>query len=405
MRFSLLFVGDEVVEGLVENTNLSVARAELALWGISVDEVMEVRDDDSMIAEALRFLLSYSQGVLVSGGLGPTEDDLTREAVAGALNRRLVFVKEIWEDIEAKLRARGVPVREGHRKMALIPDGARYVLNPVGLAPAFWIDVEGKVVVALPAVPWEFRVLLRQVLPLVSREGETMVRRVFKFFGVKESELNSVARELLSPYPVKWGTVVDCGEVWLNVKGEPKVLEQIDRILRRRFGELMFGTDDDTLGSVVGGLLREAGLTLSVAESCTGGLLASMVTDVSGSSDYFRGGVVAYLEEVKASVLGVSWDSIRSYTVYSHQVAKEMASGVRALMGSDIGLSTTGIAGPTGGTPDKPVGLVYVGFATDDSLQSFEYRYSYDRIGNKRAFAKSALDVLRRYLLKICASS
>jgi len=142
-------------------------------------------------------------------------------------------------------------------------------------------------------------------------------------------------------------------------------------------------------------------LTISVAESCTGGLLSNLITNVSGSSDYFKGGVVCYLEEVKADVLGVSWDTIKRFTVYSHQVAKEMASGVKKLMRSDIALSTTGIAGPTGGTPEKPVGLVYIGIATAAAVESFEFRFGYDRVGNKMAFSKAALDVLRRHLLKL----
>lgn len=174
----------------------------------------------------------------------------------------------------------------------------------------------------------------------------------------------------------------------------------IEKQVRKAFGNDLFGIDDETLEVVVGKLLRGKGLSLATAESCTGGLLANLITNVSGSSDYFRGGVVAYLEDVKASVLGVSWDSIKKFTVYSHEVAKEMAQGVRLLIKSDIGLSTTGIAGPTGGTPEKPVGLVYVGLATKEGVESFEFKFNFDRVGNKKAFAKAALDVLRRYLIE-----
>jgi nicotinamide-nucleotide amidase len=257
------------------------------------------------------------------------------------------------------------------------------------------------VVVALPGVPRELRELSSLVLQrLVGEKKMAGLVKIFKVFGLKESEVNALAKEILTAFSVKWGTVIKDGEVWVRVKADPSQMELIEKQVRKALGDNLFGVDDETLEVVVGRLLREKGLSLATAESCTGGLLANYITNVSGSSDYFRGGVVAYLEEIKASVLGVSWDSIRRFTVYSHEVAQEMAQGVRELMKSDIGLSTTGIAGPTGGTPEKPVGLVYVGLATKEGINSFEFRFNFDRIGNKRAFAKAALDVLRRHLIE-----
>lgn len=396
MRVSLLFVGDEVVDGLVENTNASFMKSFLASVGVKVEDVVEVRDDVSMISELLRFLSNYADGVFVCGGLGPTEDDRTREAVADFLGRKLVFVEEIWRDIRSKFEARGREPREEHKRMALIPEGARYVLSSRGLAPAFWVR-DKILLAAFPGVPWELKELFPKVVGELCVMGSDFFK-VYKTFGLKESEVNTLVKEALGTLGVRWGTVIRDAEVWVNVKGNAKLEGLVDSVLRRALGENLFGMDDEELSRVVGRLLEERGLTLAVAESCTGGLLAHLVTNVSGSSEYFRGGVVAYLEEIKEKLLGVDKKDIENYTVYSHEVAQQMAEGVRKLLGSQVGLSTTGIAGPTGALPGKPVGLVYVGVSIDGRVDSFEFRFSYDRLGNKMAFAKAALDVLRRRL-------
>ena len=396
MRVSLLFVGDEVVDGLVENTNASFMKSFLASVGVMVEDVVEVRDDVSMISELIRFLSSYSDGVFVCGGLGPTEDDRTREAVADFLGRKLVFVEEIWQDIRSKLETRGREPREEHKKMALIPEGARYVLSSRGLAPAFW--VEDKVLLAaFPGVPWELKELFPKVVGELSVMGGDFFK-VYKTFGLKESEVNALVKEALGTLGVRWGTVIRDAEVWVNVKGDAKLEKLVDSVLRKALGDNLFGVDGEELSQVVGRLLKEKGLTLAVAESCTGGLLAHLVTNVSGSSEYFRGGVVAYLEEIKEKLLSVNKKDIEAYTVYSHEVARQMAEGVRRLLEAKVGLSTTGIAGPTGALPGKPVGLVYVGMSIEGHVESLEFRFSYDRLGNKMAFAKAALDVLRRRL-------
>ena len=408
MKAALLFVGDEVVDGLIENTNASFLVPFLASFGVDVDYVMEVRDELQMVRAALVFLKEFAQLVVVCGGLGPTEDGITRQAIAASLGRRLIFDEGLWTKIEGVLKRRGSVLREEHRRMAYVVEGGEYVDNPVGLAPALVVRERDRFVVALPGVPRELEELSKLVFPQLVGSGERAMEVMrFRLFGLKESEVNARAKEVLSGFAVRWGTVIRDGEVWLNVKVDPSQKDIVRAQVERVFGESLFGMNDDSLEVVVGRLLKEKGLSLAVAESCTGGLLANLITNVSGSSDYFKGGVVAYLEEVKAEVLGVSWEAIRKFTVYSHEVAKEMAEGVRRLLKSDVGLSTTGIAGPTGGTPEKPVGTVYVGFAFKDKVDSFEFRFNYDRIGNKIAFAKAALDVLRRYLEKdkgLCSS-
>ncbi len=401
MRVSLLFVGDELVDGLIENTNASWAKARLQLLGVGLCEMAEVRDDPSMIAALLDYMLDVSDVVVISGGLGPTEDDVTREAVSKALGRDLVFDEELWAGIEERLRQRGVAVKEGHRRMAMVVEGAKVVENPVGLAPGQILERGSKAVVLIPAPPAEFQAVFDLALERLGLKGDGVRLKVYKLFGLKESEVNARLKDLLKAFPLRWGTVIDAGEVWINLKCPVELEERVEGILKSAFGEDLFGVGDETLPVVVGRLLREKGLSLSVAESCTGGLLASMITDVSGSSDYFAGGVVSYLERVKEAVLGVDPEVIRKHTVYSHEVARQMAEGVRRLMNTDLALATTGIAGPTGGTPEKPVGLVYVGLAHPKGVESFEFFYGYDRVGNKRAFAKSALDVLRRFLLKL----
>ncbi len=399
MRVSLLFVGDEVVDGLVHNRNAELAKRRFSEVGVPVVEVMEVRDQLPMIEEALRFLLSVSDAVVVCGGLGPTEDDLTREAISAVSGRPLVFDEALWGTIERRIKERGREPRPGHRRMACVLQGGEYAENPVGLAPGIAVSVGEKRIFALPGVPSEFAALLGWVISSVVEGEGQVVFRVFKTVGLLESQVNELVRDAVCGFELRWGTVLSDGEVWVNVKADPEVMALAEPALRRALGINLYGCDDDTLEQVVGGLLRERGLTLATAESCTGGLVANLITNVSGSSDYFKGGVVSYLEEVKASVLGVSWETIREHTVYSHEVAREMALGARRLLGADVAVSTTGIAGPTGGTEEKPVGLVYVGICAEGLLESFEFRFSYDRVGNKMAFAKAALDVVRRYLL------
>ncbi len=390
------------MDGIIPNTNAEYIKRELQNWGIAVAETAEVRDDLEMIAHTLDFLFLFSNCVIVCGGLGPTEDDVTREAVAKALGVRLVFNEDLWSLIKSRIESRGRGIRKEHEKMAFVYEEGGYIENPVGLAPALWVRKGERLVLLLPGVPEE----LRQLLPLAVKSlfkarGDGMEFRIFKTVGLRESDVNSAAREALSGLDVRWGTVIRDGEVWLNVKAGSGIMEMVEKRLREALGENLYGCDEETLEALVGKMLREKGLTLSTAESCTGGLLANLITNISGSSDYFKGGVVSYLEEVKVKLLGVSWESVKEHTVYSHEVAKEMALGVKRLTGSDVSLSTTGIAGPTGELPGKPVGIVYVGLAHDSEVESFEFRFNYDRKGNKMAFAKAALDVLRRYLLRL----
>lgn len=401
MQIGVLVIGDEIVDGIIEDTNGPYISRFLSMFGLQVVEKIEVRDDEKLIKEALNFLATVCSGVFVCGGLGPTEDDRTREAVSAFLRKKLIFDEKTWENIKRKLAERGREPLPTHKRMAYIPEEAVVFQNPVGLAPAFLCEKGEKFVAALPGVPRELKALLPEVCKhLFMKKGDEMLK-IFKTVGLKESQVNELAREALAGLNVKWGTVLKDAEVWINVKLNRKELELVSSRLKEVFGLYLYGEDEETLEALVGKLLKQEGLTLSVAESCTGGLLANLITNVSGSSDYFKGGVVSYLEEIKAKVLKVREEDIEKYTVYSHEVAKQMAEGVRELMESDIALSTTGIAGPTGGTPENPVGTVYIGISSREGFtRTFRFNFNYDRLGNKMAFAKAALDILRRYLVK-----
>ncbi len=399
LQVSILIIGDEILDGLIADANGPYISKFLSLFGSQVIEKVEVRDDKNLIKEALEFLLSFSQGVFVCGGLGPTEDDVTREAISEYLGVDPVFREDIWADIKEKLLRRGREPLSSHRKMAYVPRKAVVFLNPVGLAPAFVCEYEGKFIAVFPGVPRELKALFPKVCSFLFMRGGGKMIKVFKTVGLKESEVNERIREVLAGINVKWGTLIKDGEIWINVKAEKDALELVSKRLKSAFGLFIYGEDEDTLEALIGRLLKERGMSLSVAESCTGGLLANLITNVSGSSDYFKGGVVSYLEETKHKVLGVKWEDIKRYTVYSHEVARQMAEGVRRLMGSSVSISTTGVAGPTGGTEDNPVGTVYIGIATPEFVKSFRFNFNYDRLGNKMAFAKMALDILRRYLL------
>ncbi len=400
MQVGVLIIGDEILDGLIEDSNGPYISRFLSMFGSEVMEKIEVRDDEKLILESLNFLISFCEGVFLCGGLGPTEDDKTREAIASFTNRKLVFDEKVWNYIETKLKERGREPLPAHKKMAYVPEGAVIFENSVGLAPAFLCEKEGKFIIALPGVPQELKTFLPQICNyLFMKRGDKMLK-IFKTFGLKESQVNELAKKALSGLDIKWGTILKDSEVWINVKLDKNDLDLVNSRLKETFGLYLYGEDDETLEGLIGKLLKKEGLTLSVAESCTGGLLSNLITNISGSSDYFKGGVVSYLEEIKNRVLQVKEEDIKKYTVYSHEVAKQMAEGVRKLMNSDISLSTTGIAGPTGGTPENPVGTVYVGISTNEFTRSFRFNFNYDRLGNKMAFAKAALDILRRYLIK-----
>ncbi|MCE5253407.1 MAG: competence/damage-inducible protein A [Actinomycetia bacterium] len=409
----LIFSGDELLRGDTLNTNQLYLGERLLDLGIFTTHALCVTDDLRALVEAIRSSLGRRPAVLVlSGGLGPTEDDLTREAVAEALDRPLEHREELLEMINARFLARGLPMGESNRKQAFIPRGAT-AIPLTGTAPGFYTQHGETLLVALPGVPWELKQMWEETVePLMhtalERQGEQhtqSVRRI-RTFGIGESML----AEMLAGFD--WhdpqatiGTRAHLDGVTIIVRGQaaPQGQRKLDTVQTRILeivGEHAYSTHGEDLEWLVGGMLRRAGLTVGVAESCTGGLVGKHLTDVPGSSDYFLGGVTAYDNRVKTAVLGVPAQMLVEHGAVSREVAAAMAEGACRLLGADCALSTTGVAGPAGGTDKKPVGLVYIGSVVRGVTQVERHQFPGEREHVRERAAFAALDLLRRRLLR-----
>jgi len=409
----MIFSGDELLRGDTLNTNQSYLGQRLLDLGIFATHALSVTDDLDAMVSAIRASLARRPAVLVlSGGLGPTEDDLTREAVAAALDRPLEHHEELFEAIRARFAARRLHMGESNRKQASIPQGAS-AIPLTGTAPGFYLWHEDTLVVALPGVPWELKQMWQETVEPVlraRREGHVSasveiqdVRRI-RTFGIGESTLAEMLAEFdWHDREATLGTRANLDGVTVILRGRGSLegkhkLDTIqDRVLAI-LGDRVYGTAGEELPEVAGRLLRAAGLTVATAESCTGGLVAKRITDVPGSSDYFLGGVTAYANRVKTEVLGVPADLLATVGAVSEEVAAAMAEGVCRLLGADCGLSTTGVAGPDGGSETKPVGLVYIGSVVKSVTQVERLLLpgQRDQVRERSAFA--ALDLLRRRL-------
>ncbi len=417
MGVEILTVGTEILLGQIVDTNAAFMAQRLAEAGIDLFFKATVGDNAGRIEVALREGLQRSDAVLCTGGLGPTEDDLTREVIAKVFSRRLLLDEAVLAHLTARFAARGIPMAENNRKQAYVPEGAAVLHNPRGTAPGLYLSTpEGKVVVGMPGVPSEMRPMLtEQVIPRLREQFRITGRirsRVLRTCGASESRVDQLIGDLFrSQRNPSIGVLAHAGEIHvrLTAKGESDaeidaLLDGLEARLRQRIGPLIFGRDDEELEAVVGRLLADRGQTLAVAESCTGGLVAHRLTNVPGSSRYFERGAVVYSNRAKMELLGVPADLVASRGAVSAEVARAMAEGVRRLAGTDFGVGITGIAGPEGGTPEKPVGLTYIGLAWDGGSQATEHRFLSDRVVNKVRASQMALDLLRRRLLGLEAS-
>jgi nicotinamide-nucleotide amidase len=414
MSAEIICVGTELLLGDILNTNAQFLALELADLGIPHYYQTVVGDNPERLKQVLAIGCDRSKILIFTGGLGPTPDDLTTETIADFFGVPLIERQDVLEDIAQKFAQRGREMTPSNRKQALIPKGADVLPNPRGTAPGMiWQPRPGLTILTFPGVPSEMEQMWRETaVPFLKSQGwgqEIIYSRTLRFWGIGESALaEKVAAFLNLPNPTV-APYASQGEVRLRVSARApsqaeaeELIEPVVRQLQKIGGLDYFGADDDTLASVVGQLLSKASETLSVAESCTGGGLGCMITNVGGSSNYFLGGVISYDNSVKANVLGVHQSDLYSVGAVSKSVAMQMAVGARSLLSSHWALSITGIAGPGGGTDTKPVGLVYIGLAQPDgSVECFKYQLGQNRSRSsiRHASACNALDQLRRKLL------
>ncbi|KPV39880.1 damage-inducible protein CinA [Alicyclobacillus ferrooxydans] len=382
MRGEHIAIGSEILLGQILNAHARTVSLAFAEQGFFLYYHTAVGDNLDRIANLLRQAGKRSNVIVITGGLGPTEDDLTREAVAQVLGRELHLVPDAVAEIERFFAGRGRPMPEVNRKQAMLIDGGEFLPNPNGTAPGQYVESEGVHYFLLPGPPLEMKPMLdnyvvlrlKQLLP----NSSVLVSRTLHFCGIGESTVNEEVIDLLALQNPTVAPLASEGEMLLRITASAATAESaqeliapLEKQLREQFPKYIYGVDSDSLPSVVGDALRARGATLSAAESCTGGLLSSMITAIPGASQYFFGGVVSYDNSVKSSVLGVSEETLKEHGAVSEEAAREMALGVRSACGTTFGVSITGIAGPGGGTAEKPVGLVYIGLADSDGCDVY----------------------------------
>lgn len=409
----ILSTGDELTSGLTVDTNSNFLADKLFEIGIDLVAVMTVGDDRERIHWAFSQGLDQADLVIATGGLGPTADDLTTETLAATLGRPVFFDEESAEQIRALFRSIGRRMPENNLRQANFPQGAVILANPLGTAPGYRVEVDWKdktrYVVVMPGVPREMKPMMEKtVLPWIRSLDETGLvyrSRSFQTFGASESALDEMMKGAISPEEgrLSFRAAFPQISVRVTIHGLPsevdKKLAVLGERVQNRIGEYVFGEGAATMEGVVEDLLRARGWKLATAESVTGGLVAQRLTSVPGSSEVFAGGFVAYTLDAKEKSLGVRSDTLERYGAVSDQTAKEMAAGARRASGATVAVSVTGVAGPDGGTPENPVGTVYVGFAADGVEASRRYQLWGTRDWIRLLASQIALDWVRRHAL------
>ncbi len=411
MKALLLTIGDEILLGNIVNTNAAFIGRSLAEHGINVAQNLTVGDDPEAIYNAVAYAMANFEVVISTGGLGPTADDITKLQIARYFNQQLVLDDALLAALKQRFESRGIRMAETNLSQAMVLEHGQNLLNPNGTAPGIWVEKDGRHFFALPGVPKEMQwLLLNEVIPrLKPRAGGLVTRfRMVLTTGIPESTLAEKLQPVESrpqQFTLAYLPSLSHGvRLRLTVYNRPAeeaeaILAEGERQIREQVERYIYGRDMDTLSAVVGRLLIAQQKTLATAESCTGGLVGHLLTETPGSSAYFERGCITYSNQAKIDLLNVKPETLQAFGAVSEETAIEMAQGVNRLAGTDFGLATTGIAGPTGATPAKPVGLVYIALATPDKTITHKLMMPGDRSDIKLRAANMALELLRRYLL------
>ena len=412
MNAHILTIGDELLIGQVINTNQAFIAGRLNAIGVDIAGMSTAPDEMDAVIRALRAAWESTSVTVVTGGLGPTHDDITRTALCAFFRTELVPDGDVRRHIAEIMEKRNLPWTAAAEDQSLVPRGSVVIPNPVGTAPGLRFTGEGKFMFVLPGVPYEMTEMMDgSVVPfLAPLSGETAIRhRTLLTTGIPESFL--AARlgdlgQLLGPARLAFLPSPAGVRLRITVHGRTAaeadgIVRDVEQRIREKVSRYIYGTDEEILEGVVGRILAERKLTIAVAESCTGGLIAHRLTNISGSSAYFERGVVTYSDASKTELLSVPAELIGAHGAVSREVAESMASGIRKVSGTDIGLSTTGIAGPAGGTPAKPVGTVWIGLDGAGDTIALRFNFGEGRERVKERASQAALELLRRRLLKL----
>ncbi|MEA4976708.1 MAG: competence/damage-inducible protein A [Paludibacter sp.] len=406
MQVEIITIGDEILIGQIVDTNSAWMAAELNKAGFEVVQITSVHDNEKQITEALELALERADVVLFTGGIGPTKDDITKLTLCRYFGAELVFDAQVYADIEKLLKNRMRAMNELTKSQAMVPDKAVVISNPIGTAPITWFDKGEKVVVSMPGVPYEMkRAMEFEIIPRLQKQfqPQAIVHKTSLVTGYPESALalkiadweNALPEQIHLAYLPHFNIV----KLRLSAAQDDFVStkNEIDRqvaLLKVILGDAVIAEEDISLEELVGRHLRAAGKTLATAESCTGGHIAHRITTIAGSSAYFRGSVIAYSNEIKSRLLGVDEQVINRHGAVSEEVVRQMALGVADKLSADYVIATSGIAGPDGGTDEKPVGTVWIAVGTKDSLVSRRFQFSLDRQLNIERTTQTALLML-----------
>lgn len=408
---AVITIGDEVLIGQVVNTNAAFIGQRLSEIGIDMIRTVVVSDDYDEIINAFTEYNSRYDVVLVTGGLGPTHDDITKKVVADFFKVKLVMNDAVLENVKDRLLRRNIPVRQVNRDQALVPEGCTVLMNHWGTAPGMLFEHDGKFFAVMPGVPHEMQNLMTEyIIPRLKEKGSGQVirHRVLKTTGIAESSLFELLGNLdeilggkakLAFLPSQFGVRLRITVKARDEKEADAVADDVEARIRNKAEKFIYSGGEVELEETVGRLLKEKNLHIAVAESCTGGYIAHRLTNISGSTAYFERGVVTYSNAAKTELLQVPANLIESHGAVSEEVAQAMAEGVRAISRTDIGVSVTGIAGPTGGTPEKPVGLVYVGLSDAAGTIVKKHFFPDERLRFKDRTSQAALELVRRRIL------
>ncbi len=409
MNAIIIAIGHELITGQSVDTNSAYLARELGRRGIETIEHLTVDDDQQVIASAISSSAKRCDIVLATGGLGPTADDLTRQGLSEAMKSELVLDEQCLEKIKEFFCNRGRKMAGENEIQAMIPRGAQALQNSLGTAPGIAARVNGADVFVMPGVPSEMESMFHKlVAPLLPKKSGIILHKLVHIYGKGESDIAAEVSDIMHRKgAVTVGITVTAGKISLRITSraddEKTAQAQADKTadeIRRRLGELVFGQDEETMASVVGNLLVKNSQTLATAESCTGGLIGELITSVAGSSEYYLGGIISYSNQLKIDQLGVPKKLLIEHGAVSQQVAQAMVKGCKERLGSDWAIAITGIAGPIGGTEEKPVGLVYIALAGPETVKVHRHIFPGTRDIVRLRSAMSALNYLRLELLK-----
>ncbi|MGB4293777.1 MAG: competence/damage-inducible protein A [Bacteroidales bacterium] len=411
MKAEIITIGDEILIGQTVDTNSAWIGAELSKLGFEITQISSIPDRRESILKILSEVTGRADVVIITGGLGPTSDDITKQTLCEFFNTTLVTNQEVLGMIELMFQRRNLPMTENNRRQADVPASCRVLFNAAGTAPGMWFEKGGTIFISLPGVPLEMKYIMNEhVLHELKKRfsSRIIIHKNIMTYGTFEARLAELLIDFEAQLPsnIKLAYLPSLGIIKLRLTGSGNNLVDLSKQINEQVQKLyatipdyIYGEDEETLEMVLGKILKEKQLTICTAESCTGGMVAHMITSVPGSSTYYKGSIIAYDNSIKKNILKVKGKTLKENGAVSREVAEEMAAGALKLFDCDFAVATTGIAGPDGGTPEKPVGSVWISVASKNGVTAEKYQFLHDRETNIKHFSIAALNMLRLRVL------